>query len=50
MPKDDRWEVTVTVLVPREDAETDQEAIDAVGARLKPWSWTGYIPMPMYPE
>ena len=43
--KDDRWEVMVTVLVPRSDAKTVDEAIDAVGERLKPWFWTGHIPL-----
>jgi len=47
MPKkDNRWEILVTVLIPREPGtQTADEAIDAVGDRLKPWSWTAQMPM-----
>ena len=39
------WEVQLTVLIPRAEAKTDDEAIDLVGEKLKPWYWTGQFPM-----
>lgn len=45
MSNDEPWEIKVTVLIPRSDAKTEDEAIDALGDRLAPWYWTGQLPM-----
>lgn len=43
MTNDSHWKVEITVLVPRDQAPTLDDAIDAVGDRLTPLSWAGRI-------
>lgn len=43
--KSEPWELKVTVLIPRDQAATDDEAIDLLGQRLKPWYWAAQLPM-----
>jgi hypothetical protein len=40
-------EIMVTVVIPAGEAATDDEAIDLIGERLKPWFWTAQLPMPV---
>lgn len=37
------WKIELTVLVPRDEAPTVDDAIDTVGDRLRPLFWTGRI-------
>jgi hypothetical protein len=46
MGEEKTWEIQVTVLIPRDEAATDDEAIDLLGERLRPWAWAGQLPMP----
>jgi hypothetical protein len=39
----DGWTIELTVVVPREQAATLDDAIDTVGERLKPLAWAGHI-------
>lgn len=43
--RDHSWEIQVTVLIPRDEAKTQDDAIDLLGERLAPWPWAGQLPM-----
>lgn len=37
------YTIHVDILVPKDEAPTVDDAIDAVGEKLKPWYWVGNI-------
>ena len=43
MVREEFWKVNVTVMVPRADAPTLDDAIDTIGERLRPLAWAGHI-------
>jgi len=40
---DDFWKIHVTVVVPRGDVPSLDDAIDLVGDKLAPLAWAGHI-------